>query len=195
MANKRKYRRFTRRCESEFTAGGNTYRGIACDFSLAGMFIRTKHPLPPDSPLDITVHLPDGSRAELSGLVRRSAQPLSASYTGVAGSSNQKSGMGVELTERDANYLEFLRNLLGEIQYKEDEATRQAEATTSRLAPSGSEPSEKQEDTSNDEENISMRDLLVHLISSQQALINLLDKEGVINKKDIAQEMAKLRKK
>jgi len=46
VINRRKHKRYIRRCEIEFVSDGVTYRGIASDFSLNGLFIRTNHPLP-----------------------------------------------------------------------------------------------------------------------------------------------------
>jgi hypothetical protein len=194
MANKRKYRRFIRRCETEFSSGGESYRGISSDFSVAGMFIRTQNPLPPDTVLDITVTLPDGAMSKLSGLVRR-AYKTSASRYASAGGTIQKSGMGVELTEKDANYLDFLRSFL----LDKDQAGDAEYKTAVRKNRSPEEPEAAQEDAIKEEAperaSITMNEMLIHLITTQQALINLLDRQGVIDKRKIAEEMKKLRKK
>jgi hypothetical protein len=193
MANKRQYRRFIRRCETEFSAGEQTFRGIASDFSVSGMFIRTQNPLPPDAVLDIKVLLPDGSTSQLSGLVRRAARSAIGRYLGLTGGKVQKSGMGVELTEKDANYLDFLRSFLAEDELADDaevkaavESLREQEEETKEESP---------EEPPSERPNTKMSEMLIHLIATQQALINLLDRQGVINKRDIAEEMKKLRKK
>jgi hypothetical protein len=109
--DKRHFRRFTRRCEAEFTARDVTNRGIASDFSINGLFIRTNHPLPADSVIDIVVHLPDGSVSYLRGKVKRANKP---SFGRVIGTPIKayKNGMGIELTMKDSNYLHFIRSLI-----------------------------------------------------------------------------------
>jgi len=188
MANKRKHKRYIRRCETEFSAGGEFYRGISSDFSVAGMFIRTQNPLPPDTVLDIAVTLPDGNMSKLAGLVRRAAKTCAGRYSG-AGGALQKNGMGVELTEKDANYLDFLRSfLLNKDQVDVEETAAKKIMEVSRIA-------EKPDKDEPERESATINEMLIHLITTQQALINLLDRQGVIDKSKIADEMKKLRKK
>ncbi len=93
--------RFTKRLEVTFSSGGLKYRGISSDLSAGGLFIRTQHGLTPGSVIDIEVYLPEGKASILKGIVRRTVKtPLNMG----------KNGMGVELIERDANYIEFLKN-------------------------------------------------------------------------------------
>jgi len=109
--NKRQFRRFTRRCEAEFTAGDVTSRGIACDFSLNGLFLKTNYPVTGDTLIEITVHLPDGAKAKLKGKVKRSMKTAIGKVMGMPVKS-LKNGMGVQLIERDASYLHFIRSLI-----------------------------------------------------------------------------------
>ncbi len=109
--NKRRFRRFMRRCEAEFTASGVTNRGIASDFSINGLFIRTNYPFTADTVIDIMVHLPDGSMSSLQGKVRRAMKASLGKVMGVP-MKEHKNGMGVELTAKDANYLHFIRSLI-----------------------------------------------------------------------------------
>lgn len=109
--NKRQFRRFTRRCEAEFTAGDVTSRGIASDFSLNGLFLKTNYPVTADTLIEITVHLPDGATAKLKGKVKRSMKTAIGKVMGMPVKS-LKNGMGVQLIERDAAYLHFIRSLL-----------------------------------------------------------------------------------
>jgi hypothetical protein len=109
--NKRQFRRFTRRCEAEFTAGDMTSRGIASDFSLNGLFLKTNYPVAADTLIEITVHLPDGATARLKGKVKRSMKTAIGKATGIPVKS-LKNGMGVHLIERDAAYLHFIRSLI-----------------------------------------------------------------------------------
>ncbi len=76
-----------------------TYRGISRDFSLNGLFIRTKYPMAPGTIVDITIHLPDGLTSKLKGKVRRTSKnPIGK----VMGSpvKTVKSGMGIEIIEK-----------------------------------------------------------------------------------------------
>jgi hypothetical protein len=109
--DKRRFKRFTRRCETEFTSRGVTNRGIASDFSINGLFIRTNHPFAAETLIDIMVHLPDGNVSSLQGKVKRSMKNSIGKVLGVP-MKEQKNGMGVELINKDATYLHFIRSLI-----------------------------------------------------------------------------------
>ncbi|HXX54091.1 MAG TPA: PilZ domain-containing protein [Thermodesulfovibrionales bacterium] len=109
--NRRKHKRYIRRFEVEFASDGVTYRGIASDFSLNGIFIRTNHPLPPDTVLDITVHLPAYLTSHLTIRVTRAWKMASGRVTGSAVGS-LKSGMGAEIIKKDVPFLHFIRSML-----------------------------------------------------------------------------------
>ncbi len=111
VMHRRRFKRYTRRCEAEFTAGDMASRGIASDFSLNGLFIKTNYPAKPDTMIDITIHLPDGSTAKLKGKVKRSMKTAIGKVTDMPIRS-LKNGMGVELIVRDTAYLHFIRSLL-----------------------------------------------------------------------------------
>lgn len=97
--SKRRHSRFVRRLETEFTAQDQHYRAISSDFSCSGLFIRTNHAFPPDTMVDITIHLPGGKTSRLKGKVRRALKTTVVSL---------KNGMGIELTEKDQNYSDFM---------------------------------------------------------------------------------------
>ncbi len=97
---KRQCHRFTKRLEVTFTSEGSRFRGISSDLSAGGLFIRTQHGLTPGSLVDIDVYLPDDKIGHLKGIVKRTIKTALSVI---------KNGMGVELIERDQNYLEFLR--------------------------------------------------------------------------------------
>lgn len=111
MKSDRKSDRFIRRLETEFTAEDITYRGISSDFSLTGLFIRTTHPFAPGTAIDITVHLPDGESSRLKGIVRRA---FKSPVVGL------KSGMGVQITAKDAHYINFIKSVFPDLDASPD---------------------------------------------------------------------------
>ncbi len=96
---KRQSRRFTKRLEVTFSANGSKHRGISSDLSSGGLFIRTQNGLTPGSLLDLEVYLPDNKVGQLKGIVRRTTKTALSVI---------KNGMGVELIDRDQNFLDFL---------------------------------------------------------------------------------------
>lgn len=109
--NKRTCRRFIRRCEAEFIVDNMSYRGIAGDFSLGGLFLRTGRPFPPETIIDIILYFADGTSSRLKAKVRRALRTPLGKVMGTP-KKELKNGMGVEITERDARYLHFIRSLL-----------------------------------------------------------------------------------
>jgi ribosomal protein S27E len=93
--------RYIRRLETEFSVSDKKYRAISSDFSVGGLFVRTNHPFPPDTIIDLTVYLPDGNISRLRGMVRRAYKT-----PGVA----MKNGMGIEFIEKDECYLNFIKS-------------------------------------------------------------------------------------
>jgi hypothetical protein len=104
MVNRRQNKRFMKRCDIEFVSDGTVYKGISGDFALNGLFIRTRYPKAPGTILDIIIHLPDGSTSKLRGRVMRFriGTPMQTA----------NNGMGIEITESDARYLDLIRSLL-----------------------------------------------------------------------------------
>src|SRR6266498_2503650 len=96
-----RYKRFTKRLEATFSSGNLRFRGISSNLSENGLFIRTQHGLKPGSIIDIEIFLPDGLQSRLKGEVMRTVKTSLSTI---------KNGMGIELIEKDKNYLEFLRN-------------------------------------------------------------------------------------
>ncbi len=96
---KRKEDRFVRRLEVEFSAAGKNYRGISSDLSRNGLYIRTNHAFATGTLLDILMYLPDGTSCKVKGFVRRALKTPIVSI---------KNGMGIELTEKDNCYVEYL---------------------------------------------------------------------------------------
>lgn len=95
--------RFTRRLETEFSSGETKHRGISSDLSEKGLFIRTQHGLAPGSILDIVIYLPEKKTARVRGVVRRTIKTQMDVV---------KNGMGIELIERDINYINFIKTYI-----------------------------------------------------------------------------------
>ncbi|HAM53181.1 MAG TPA: hypothetical protein DCP92_21700 [Nitrospiraceae bacterium] len=107
MSNTRRRKRFRKHCKIEFVTNNTVHRGISTDLSLRGLFIQTNSPLPPDTILDVVLHLNDGMTAKLKVKVKWFEKVTEA--TTIA----SKHGMGVEIIEKDPNYLRFIASLLG----------------------------------------------------------------------------------
>ncbi len=113
MAGKRRHKRIIKRLDTEFSSEGLSFRGTSSNFSEGGLFIRTTKPLPPDTQVDVAIQLPDNIVSRLKGTVRWVLK--SAMRTG-------RSGMGIEISENDHHYVNFLNTLLPpeeQILYKE----------------------------------------------------------------------------
>jgi hypothetical protein len=109
--NKRKLKRFSHRCKIAFTVDGVTYRGLSSNFSLNGLFIRTNHPFPPETVLDIVIYLPNDLTARLKGKVVRTSKDPLRGMNGTAVGYKEK-GVGVTIIEKEPLYLHFIRALL-----------------------------------------------------------------------------------
>lgn len=118
MVRERGYQRhprFTKRLEARFSSGGMSFAGISSNLSESGLFIRTNRGFAPDTAIDIELVMPDGKTSSLKGLVRRTIKtPMST----------LKNGMGVELLEKDAAYINFLKSF-----------TEETETDTEKITP------------------------------------------------------------
>jgi hypothetical protein len=112
---KRQRKRLQESCEVEFCANNETYRGVSDNFSISGLFIRTDKFLAPQSAVSIKVHLPDGSTSKLEGRVRRVER--APHDIGTALEKKFMSGVGIEIMERDTNYIKFFMSLLGSAKF------------------------------------------------------------------------------
>ena len=109
---KRRQKRFVKRCSVEFTSDGKTYTGICKNLSLDGLFIKTRKPLGPEKIIEMIIHLPDGSTSKLTGKVTRATKERYSLVLERAGIPS-KDGMGIQLMEKDANYLNFVTSIIG----------------------------------------------------------------------------------
>ena len=114
-AEKRQHVRLPKSCEIEFRVNNETYRGISDNFSVDGILIMTDNLPALYSVVSITVHLPAGATSHLKGRVRRVHKVPSETVTGSG--QTFKGGMGVEIIERDSNYIKFFMKLLGTIKF------------------------------------------------------------------------------
>lgn len=136
MAGKRRHKRIIKRLDVRFSSEGSNFRGTSSNFSEGGLFIRTMKPLPPDTQVEVSIKLPDDTVSKLKGTVRCSLKSLQR-----AG----RSGMGIEISENDRHYVNFLNTLLppGEqILYREHEKAAPAPpgARIGHAAPQESGP-------------------------------------------------------
>ena len=111
MLNRRQCKRFPEHCNTEFVCEGITYHAISRDFALNGLFIVTDSPRAPGTLLEIKIHLPNGSISRLVGKVMRFFRTFRGNDMGMP-VQEAEDGMGVEIIEKDMNYLHFIRSLL-----------------------------------------------------------------------------------
>jgi hypothetical protein len=112
MLNRRQCKRFPEQCNTEFVSDGMTYHAVAMDFALNGLFIVTDSPRAPGTYLTMKIRLPNGSTARLAGKVVRFLKTFRRNDTGTT-VHETGDGMGIEIIEKDINYLHFIRSLLG----------------------------------------------------------------------------------
>lgn len=108
---KRQQKRFIERCKVEFTVNDKTYRGLSSNFSLNGLFIRTKQLLKTETFLDIIIHCPNDLTSRLKGKVVRVSKNALWGATETARGCGAN-GMGIEIIEKDSLYLHFIRSFL-----------------------------------------------------------------------------------
>ena len=111
VINRRVHKRFAKNCKIEFLSDGIRYYGVSRDFALNGLFITTRDPKVPGTILEVIIHLPDGSTLKLRAKVMRIFKTLKEKGTGTPIKAH-KDGMGVEIIEKNVNYLHFFRSLL-----------------------------------------------------------------------------------
>ena len=110
-SEKRRQKRFQKRCTAEFASDKQTYRGICRNLCLDGLFIKTSKPLAAGKIVHMIVYLPDGSTSQLRGTVTRALKEPYSVILERAGVPS-KDGMGIQLIEKDANYLNFVTSLI-----------------------------------------------------------------------------------
>lgn len=136
MAGKRRHKRIIKRLNTEFSSEGSSFRGTSSNLSESGFFLRTIKPLSPGTQVDVRIQLPDNVVSRLKGTVRWSLKSAMR---------NGRSGMGIEISENDRHYVDFLNPFLppGEqIRYEKKRKAAQAPpaAKTEHAAQRGSRP-------------------------------------------------------
>jgi hypothetical protein len=131
---RRKSKRITKRLEVTFSSGGLQFRGISSDLSAEGLFIRTQNGLLPGTIVEIEIYLPGHKLGRLRGIVRRTVKTSLSMI---------KNGMGVELIERDQNYLDFVRTIdRKDMEQAEEPAAQRGEGTVRHAEGKGDELSD-----------------------------------------------------
>jgi len=102
---RRKHPRFVKRLKTKFSSGGKNFTGILSNLSESGLFIRTLKSFVPDTIIDIELFMPDGRKSFLKGRVKWARKMQLSTF---------KNGMGVEIIEKDATYINFLKSLTEE---------------------------------------------------------------------------------
>jgi uncharacterized protein (TIGR02266 family) len=137
MPGKRRHRRIIKRLNTEFSSEGSSFRGTSSNLSESGLFLRTIKPLPVDTQVEVSIHLPDNTVSKLKGTVRWSLK--SSQRT------SSRSGMGIEISENDHHYVNFLNSFLppeAQIIYEEHKKAVPAPpaAKIEPIAPQKSKP-------------------------------------------------------
>jgi Tfp pilus assembly protein PilZ len=99
---KRSAPRKIKRLPVTFSDGNVEYTGTSSDFSLTGVFIRTRKALDPGTQLRIVLEVDEDRKIELRGIVVRSIK------TGIM---EFKNGMGIKLTFVPKEYEDFVKAL------------------------------------------------------------------------------------
>ncbi|MCG2722367.1 MAG: PilZ domain-containing protein [Thermodesulfovibrionales bacterium] len=100
-----RHRRFTKRLEVTFRSGAFTHRGILSNLSMNGLFIKTNRGFAPGTTVDIELVLPDNQISRMKGIVRRTIKTVVYPT---------KNGMGVELTQKDDQFIRYAESFLRE---------------------------------------------------------------------------------
>jgi hypothetical protein len=189
LSNKRKFKRYVKHCEAEFEAHGKWFKGTTSDFSFNGLFIRTRHPLPADTHVTLRLHLPDDRISTISGRVMRATMDDMLKIFGKPMKSMGKDGMGIEIQERDAHYLDFIRAVISE------KGENISECCVTQESLSNADTAKSPASTVSEKDDIEhLRFLLSRSIQCQEALINILERKGLFDRDELMKEIEKLRK-
>ncbi|MHA2218828.1 MAG: PilZ domain-containing protein [Candidatus Hodarchaeales archaeon] len=117
MADKRKTGRIIKRLHTTFLCGEKEYRGISSNFSLTGVFIKSRKKFKPGSSLNITLDLGDNQKIALIGEIAwvKSSKPDRVNKVQKVSTFDKfNEGMGIKLNETPQEFKEFLKVLIKE---------------------------------------------------------------------------------
>jgi hypothetical protein len=106
MADKRKTGRRIKRLHAKILFEGEERRGISSNFSLSGLFIKSRKKFKPGSTVNITLDVGDNRE------MVKSSKPDREKKTSAFDKFNE--GMGISLTEAPHEYKGFLKDLVQE---------------------------------------------------------------------------------
>ena len=102
MIEQRGAERYKKEVPVTYSDGKENYKGLSADFSVTGIFIITREPFKPGSPIKITLEISNKKRIYLSGTVIRTIK---------TGELSIKDGMGIKLNETPFVYHNFIEKL------------------------------------------------------------------------------------
>lgn len=102
MLVKRQFQRQLIKLPAEVRAGGEVCKGTTVRLSKKGFFVRSQQSFSVGLPVDITLYLTEDTPCYLKGVVK---------FAQTSALLNKDNGMGLELTEKNAKYEEFLRDI------------------------------------------------------------------------------------
>jgi Tfp pilus assembly protein PilZ len=101
MVVKRESTRHLIKIPAELSAGDRTIAGTTVRMSEKGFFVRAQASFCVGTPVDVTLQLSDHRSCVLRGIVK---------YARNIGIDKRQNGMGIELSEDDPRYREFIRS-------------------------------------------------------------------------------------
>jgi Tfp pilus assembly protein PilZ len=105
IRRRRAYKRFVSKVQAEVSADDKCYTGKTVRISEKGFFVRSQKSFREGTPVNIKLLLPEGEESTLRGVVK---------YARSVNFLQMMNGMGIELTEKDTAYMQFIRDLKGE---------------------------------------------------------------------------------
>jgi len=98
----RKEQRVSKQLYVQISAEKKVFWGLLNDFSTNGLFIKCNQDFPMGAAIEIEIFMSDKSNSVLKGIVRRMIDMPE---------SNRKYGLGIELIEKDARYIRFVKSV------------------------------------------------------------------------------------
>ncbi len=99
---RRENERFLIKVQAEVSASDRCFRGKTVRISETGIFVRSQKSFGEGTQVNIRLWLPDGRESVMKGIVR---------YARMANFLPRQNGMGIEFTEKDATYMQFILSL------------------------------------------------------------------------------------